>query len=54
MLGEAGEPRPIDVPLPGYAGPVEFAVRLDPAGKPTEIDWRGVILLDDSAVSPAP
>ncbi len=54
MLGEAGEPRPIDVPLPGYAGPVEFAVRLDPAGKPTEIDWRGVILLDDSAASPAP
>ena len=48
-LGEAGEPKPIDLSLAGYdGGEIEFTIRFDPAGKPALIDWRGIIVSDDN------
>jgi hypothetical protein len=51
-LGESGEPKPIEVSLAGYdGGEIEFTIRFDPAGKSALVDWRGVVILDDTAAS---
>ena len=51
-LGESGEPKPIEVSLAGYdGGEIEFTIRFDPAGKPALVDWRGIVVLDDTAAN---
>jgi hypothetical protein len=41
-VGEWGDPRPIVLPLADYAGrAAEIAVRIEPLGRETRIDWRG-------------
>jgi hypothetical protein len=52
LPGEARSPEPLRVlvPLKAAAGKtIEFTLRLDPAGKPTLVDWRGLTFIRDEA-----